>query len=319
MMTVEPYTAELAPAWNEFVGRARNATFLLRRDFMDYHADRFRDCSLVVRKRGKICGVLPANLEHATQTVWTHQGLTYGGLLIGDDCGAEDTLTAFGLITEHYQAQGARAMIYKPVPSIYHRYPADEPLYALFRHGATLTARGISAAIDLRQPLAVTESRRSGLRKAARTSLTVERRADEESIAQFHTILTDVLATRHHTQPVHSADEIARLMRRFPHDISLFTAIGTTGETLAGAWVFDCGPTVHTQYLAATSAGRQCGALDAVIAAVIRSAATGHAYLDFGVSTEAGGTVLNSGLAFQKEGFGARGVAYDTYRLTLGD
>ena len=40
-------------------------------------------------------------------------------------------------------------------------------------------------------------------------------------------------------------------------------------------------------------------------------------YFDFGISTEQGGRYLNEGLVFQKEGFGARAVVYDTYAIKL--
>ena len=37
----------------------------------------------------------------------------------------------------------------------------------------------------------------------------------------------------------------------------------------------------------------------------------------FGISTEDNGRILNDGLIFEKEGFGARSVCYDTYELDL--
>ena len=40
-------------------------------------------------------------------------------------------------------------------------------------------------------------------------------------------------------------------------------------------------------------------------------------YYEFGISTEQNGHVLNEGLIFQKEGFGARGVCYDAWELAL--
>ena len=40
-------------------------------------------------------------------------------------------------------------------------------------------------------------------------------------------------------------------------------------------------------------------------------------FIDFGISTEQGGTVLNEGLIKQKEGFGGRAVVYDTYELEV--
>ena len=42
-----------------------------------------------------------------------------------------------------------------------------------------------------------------------------------------------------------------------------------------------------------------------------------EAIFDFGISTEQGGRYLNEGLIFQKEGFGARTVVYDTYELNI--
>ena len=40
-------------------------------------------------------------------------------------------------------------------------------------------------------------------------------------------------------------------------------------------------------------------------------------YFDFGTSNEEGGKVLNTSLIYQKEGFGGRGVVYDTYEWEL--
>ena len=62
MDTIERYTPALAREWDDFIGRSRNGTFLLRRGYMDYHSDRFVDCSWVVRRRGGIRAVLPANI-----------------------------------------------------------------------------------------------------------------------------------------------------------------------------------------------------------------------------------------------------------------
>lgn len=41
------------------------------------------------------------------------------------------------------------------------------------------------------------------------------------------------------------------------------------------------------------------------------------AYLDFGTSTEQQGAWLNEGLIAHKEGYGGRGVVYDTYEWNL--
>ncbi|MFT7252078.1 MAG: hypothetical protein ACI9FW_001834, partial [Flavobacterium sp.] len=36
-ITIKQYTPDYYPLWNEFVAKAKNATFLFHRDFMEYH------------------------------------------------------------------------------------------------------------------------------------------------------------------------------------------------------------------------------------------------------------------------------------------
>lgn len=50
MFEVKRYTPEDKSIWDKYVDKARNATFLFHRDYMDYHADRFRDHSLLFIK-----------------------------------------------------------------------------------------------------------------------------------------------------------------------------------------------------------------------------------------------------------------------------
>jgi hypothetical protein len=69
---------------------------------------------------------------------------------------------------------------------------------------------------------------------------------------------------------------------------------------------------VHAQYISATPEGKRMGAIDAVVEMLLRSFPA-QRYLDFGKSTEAHSEMLNADLLFQKEGFGARALCYDTY------
>ena len=49
MFSIHPYTPTDRPAWDEFVRRSRNGVFLFERAYMDYHADRFEDASVIIR------------------------------------------------------------------------------------------------------------------------------------------------------------------------------------------------------------------------------------------------------------------------------
>ena len=80
-MTIERYTPAHAAEWDAFVDASRNGTFLHRRGYMDYHAHRFADHSLMARDHaGRLLAVLPA---HTSGTVLaSHNGLSYGGWLM---------------------------------------------------------------------------------------------------------------------------------------------------------------------------------------------------------------------------------------------
>lgn len=313
-LTLRPYTHTDAATWDTLVSASKNATFLHFRGYMDYHSDRFTDASLFVERRGKPVALFAASRSGATVTA--HGGLTYGGLLMpfnGFD--GADALEAMRLITGHYRQEGAMKLVCKPVPAIYHRNPADEEVYALWRCGARMSGCGLSSTIDLSAPCRFNENTRRNCRKAAREGITTG--AADNSLDAFWQILSQVLDERHGVRPVHSLDEIKLLKSRFPENIRLFGAHNPDGEIVAGTLMFFAGPTAHAQYIAASTEGRASGALAALFAHIAEHECDGRRYLDFGISTEEGGAILNEGLHHQKYGMGGRGTVYPAFTIDL--
>ena len=315
------YDSSMRAAWDEFVDRARQRSFLFRRAFMDYHSDRFRDASLLAidARSGRVEGVIPANIGREDErVVQSHGGLTYGGLLTA--CNAETVLVSRMMegCMERYRQCGFRWVDYKPVPHIYHLQPAEEDLYWLHRMGGRWVHRCISSAVSLHDPLPLSTLRRRKVARASKQGLLTFSEG-MQWLPAYWEVLTEVLRVHHATRPVHSFDEMQRLMKAFPQSIRLHVVL-SGHEVVAGCVLFVMPRVVHVQYIAASDTGRSLGALDLLFDRLIRRSREvlpeAH-YFDFGISTEQGGTVLNEGLVFQKEGFGARGVCYDAYRLEL--
>ena len=80
MIEIMRYEGSMAARWDELVSSSRNGTFLHQRGYMDYHSDRFTDCSLVALREGKPCALLPACID--SDVLYSHRGLTYGGWLV---------------------------------------------------------------------------------------------------------------------------------------------------------------------------------------------------------------------------------------------
>ncbi|MDY6197830.1 MAG: GNAT family N-acetyltransferase, partial [Sodaliphilus sp.] len=170
MIEIKTYTPEQQAVWDEFVASCCNATFLHQRAYMDYHSDRFTDHSLMAYSDERLVAVLPANV--VGKTLFSHQGLTYGGWLHQvKHFDATVMMAVMQSAAEWLKNEGFETVVYKPVPHIYHRYPAEEDLYALFRAGAVLTECNISTSVLLSNPFdfdrgnkrAVNSARRAGV------------------------------------------------------------------------------------------------------------------------------------------------------------
>ena len=194
------------------------------------------------------------------------------------------------------------------------QYPAEEDLYALFRYDAILLQRKVSSAVWLREPLPLSTLRRRKVKQAGQHALVV-RESGQYDV--FWEMLSANLKERHNVAPVHTVDEMRMLVSRFPRNIRLFGVYAADGAMLAGAVIYETARVAHVQYIASTAAGRACGALDLLFSHLIGKEFAGKEYFDFGNSVEQGGRYLNKGLIFQKEGFGARAVVYDTYEVSV--
>ena len=311
-LEIARYSPEMKREWDEFIDRSKNGTFLLKRDYMDYHSDRFSDHSLLFLKGGSIQAVMPAC--RIGNSLAAHGGLTYGGYIMSRKTTAEDTLRFFFLLKEKLHGEGFEELTVKPVPHIYHSLPAEEDLYALFRLNAQLTVRNISATVYMTDRPVFRKDRKAGARRAAAYGLTVEESTD---YAAFWRILEDNLEARYGAWPVHSLREITMLAAKFPNDIKLFLANDANGCPLGGTVLFITPNAVHTQYISATPEGKQTGAIDIIFDRLINHTYANSRYFDFGTSNEDGGRVLNESLICQKEGFGARAICYDTYSLKI--
>ena len=301
--------------WNRFVKSSKNGTFLFDRSYMDYHSDRFTDCSLMFYKKGALLAMLPANWLKDEKTVQSHGGLTYGGLITGANFTAENALEVFSCAIEWMKKNlGAQRWIYKPIPYIYSTLPSDEDLYALSRNGATIKKREISSIVDLTQRIPLSTLRKRGFKKATKSGLTIVEGNFDGDIEVYWNILTELLKEKYGSHPVHTLSEIKLLQSRFPENIRLFVAKDGQ-EIVAGTLVYDTGTVAKTQYIASSAQGRASGALDMLFSTLMDDVFKDRRYIDYGTSTLMGSNNLNEGLISQKEGFGARAVVYDTYEL----
>lgn len=312
MFTAHRYTSAQRIAWDSYVKQSKNGTFLFLRGYMDYHCDRFADFStLLTDEGGATVALFPAN-RVGSQLI-SHGGLSYGGMICDSSMTTTKALDVFSTWIAYCKQDGILEIKYKAIPSIYHRGPSDEDRYALFIHGASLYRRDVLSVLDLRQVPTLQQRRRRAIKKAIDSGIEVH---ESDDFPVFWTVLEQNLMSRHQTKPIHTVSEIKRLRDQFPENIQLFCAF-ESGNMCAGALLYYAAPTIHAQYVASTEAGRAAGALDLLFATLIEKFRSEAYFFDFGSSNEEEGRFLNRGLADFKEGFGARAICHDFYRLLV--
>ena len=270
------------------------------------------DHSLMFYVGSHLHSILPANV--VGDTLYSHQGLTYGGLVMDIDVTAADVIQLFREMNDWLRTAGIRRVVYKPVPWVYHQHAAEEDLYPLFWicH-AKVISRDIGTVIFIQQHLRWRKDRRRRLRKAHDLGVEVKR---EDNFRAFWPVLENNLVDRHGVRPVHTVEEIELLHSRFPKQIVQYNAY-YEGEVVAGLTFYLSPQVLHGQYCSSTPVGKKVGAVDAIYERAMYEDFPDYPYLDFGRSTEGDGSVLNDGLVAQKEGFGGRAICYDTYEWTL--
>ena len=313
MFEIIRYTEADKASWDAFVAQSKNGTFLFFRNYVDYHADRFSDHSLMVYYKSSLYALLPANLTG--DTLYSHQGLTYGGLLMTDKCKTAVVRDIFIAINNYLRQQGISRVVYKHIPWIYASLPAEEDLFALSNVCHTsLVSRDVASVVELDNRLPFSVLRKRGIKKAEKAGISI---MEMQDCREFWSLLEHNLMDRYGAHPVHTHEEITLLKSRFPQHIRLFVACQGS-RVFGGTLLYIDHQTAKTQYISANEEGKRVGALDLLFSQLIAQCEKdGLRYFDFGTSNLVANDDLNDSLIFQKEGFGGRAVCYDTYEWVL--
>ncbi|RXJ49395.1 GNAT family N-acetyltransferase [Gelidibacter gilvus] len=308
--SIEQYQPKFKSDWDNFVASSKNATFLFYRDFMEYHQDRFEDFSLMVYKKEKLVALLPAN--RVGDEIHSHQGLTYGGLVLSKNSRFENVLHSFEMLLKFLYEKNITTLYIKEIPSIYHQIPSQEIHYLNFILKAKLIRRDTLSVIDNQNKLKFSGSRLEGIKRAQKHALTIEATNDFENF--WNAILQPNLDKKHNANPVHSLEEIEYLKEKFPNNIHQFN-VYHQGKIVAGATIFETKNVAHCQYISGNDDKNTLGSLDALHDYLINKVYDKKRYFDFGTSNENNGKNMNAGLQFWKEGFGARTMTQDFYKI----
>ncbi len=299
-------------SWNEFVAQSKNATFLFHRDFMEYHSDRFDDFSLLILdEKQQIKAILPAN--KVGNALYSHQGLTYGGLVLQQKTKLQDVIEMMKVMLQFLQDQHIDRLQLKQLPSIYSDFPSDEMEQLCFLLKAQRVRSEALAVVDLSNKMEVSRVRKRGIERGQQLGLVIKEVSD---FKEFWSIMLEPnLQERYDAKPVHSLAEITHLKSKFPKNIRQFN-VYFENKIIGGVTLFVTKNVLHPQYLSGNKKfNSKYGGLDFLYQYIMTNLATTQRYLNFGSSSENNGLQLNTSLHYWKESFGGRTVVQNFYEI----
>jgi hypothetical protein len=277
---------------------------------MEYHNSRFEDNSLLIFKSEKLVALLPANIDGST--IYSHQGLSYGGLVLSKEIKFNDVLEVFKTLLKYLNHNAINVLELKQMPSIYHLLPSDETQYLMFLLEAKLIKREMLSVINQKGTRKFSNSRKEGIRRGEKNGLII---TEENSFDDFwDIILNRNLKTKHNVTPVHTLEEITLLKQCFPKNIRQFNVFHNN-TIVAGATIFETKNVAHVQYISGNKDKNTLGSLDFLHSYLIKDVFSNKQYFDFGMSNLNEGKQINKGLQFWKEGFGALSITQDFYTI----
>jgi hypothetical protein len=308
-IAVRRYARAERRRWDEFVEASNNGHFMHRRAYMDYHADRFDDCSLLFERGRSLLAVLPAHRRG--DDLVSHDGLPFAGLLTRQRAHLETVEEVASALLAFMASEGLRRLVYRPVPFPYHRAPAEEDQWALERLGARVTDVKLGSLLARLDAPAVRRERWRHARLAQRSGVRIGRSKD---FGGFMELLADFLHWRYGATPVHTREEMELLASRFPEEICLYAA-EREGELLGGLILYRAERCSRVQYVASSRQGRALRSGDALHAHLF-GLDVGH-WIDFGHSMDPISGEVNRTLLTYKESLDARALMRRTWELSL--
>lgn len=314
-LSLIPYYHAYQVLWNQFIASAENSSFLFDRNFMDYHADRFKDHSVMLFEGQELIAVLPAN--ESDNLIYSHQGLTYGGLVFKKMSEISDDFfeKCLSCIFKYYHEKGFKSLIYKEMPFFYQTFKINLDRLKPIQ----LFQKDIGAVIDLRGDFRFSYLRKRSIKKALNNSLLSIQNFENQLIELekfWNELLIPNLKNKYNLRPTHTLEEITLLANRFPHNIKLYS-VYCQKEMVAGTLVFENKKVAHCQYIASNSLGKSLKASDLLFNFLITQHYKDFRYFSFGISNWHGTSTINHNLLAWKLSWGAQVCEHLHFKLEI--
>ena len=300
------YSPKVKNEWDFMVKNLTKDIFFFNRDYLVYFKKKIKEHSLIIfdNKLKKNIGFIPGNINK--NTFYSFEKLTFGGIYLNQNYYKSIFFEEIFLLFICYlKKQKIKKIFFKILPSDYSLASNALEIYFLNNQKKSKVYVEISTKIVLSKSRKFSNLRLRNLKKYKNIKI-----VKEKITLQFWKILKTNLNDKYNTSPAHNFKEISFLQKNFPNNIIFFSAYKDS-NLLGGIVAFKFGDIFKIQYVGFEKKLQFYGAQDCIINNIVNEQNNNSIkILDFGISTENNGKILNKDLLFYKESFGSENINY---------
>ncbi|MCX6146622.1 MAG: hypothetical protein NTW25_05140 [Candidatus Kapabacteria bacterium] len=316
---IKKYSASDSIIWDKFVNNSINGTIFHERNFLNYHpVNRFKDNSLLFLEKGNLKSIFPAALieKDGFKILKSHPGSSYGGLVIDRNLGVKKSFELVESLNEYAKNNKFDQIEFRQAEKIFNQTPCDELDFALLHNGFFREAEELSTCYDLtkyygKKSADILSSFDIKARNKFRQSLKYNLKSrilNYNEVDSFYNLVEQNLK-KHNAKPVHSAEDMKFLLNTYPERIKIL-GVFENDELIAGYFIFNINQLGwHIFYASLDYQKAELRPLNfGYINLVEYVISQGGKYLNYGISTENGGKIINWNLFEFKEAFAGSSI-----------
>lgn len=309
------FSQNVSDEWDQFVLSTSGGTLHSRREFLNYHKEKFEDLSFIFTLDNEIVAVLAAAVLN--DKLVSHPGASYGGLIYKQNLKLEQVSEIKNIIYQECKVRKLNELEIRFPYSIMSKNYFDKFKYVT-NSETTKVFKEISQYIPLDE-LDNTKYSKNFIRilKKNKNFHTVQS-LEKKDIINFYKILEKNLV-KHDTKPTHSIEELNYLIENLNDDFDLFVTKNLEGKIISASLVMKLdSKTVHSFYFCTDyDFIKSSPLINTIDFIAYKYKSLGFKNYSLGISTEKKGMVVNGNLNSFKEKFNTLATIRETYLIKI--
>ncbi len=310
MLKIRKYSIDKKTEWDNLVSHSDNSFFFFKRDFLEYHQKPLVDFSVMIYQDNKLKAIMPINIiDHIA---YSHQGITYGGLITESRCFYSDYVIYLNKILEFLKNNKVIHLVVSPQPSAYFKTQSNKLDLIIQRNQIKMDKCSVGAILN-QQNFRLPTKRKLNIKSSLLENYEFSTTTD---LSIYWDLVEKFYHQRFGFNPVHNFNEIKYLHDTFKGNINITSLKDIkSNKTVAGLMIFEDEKIAKIQYIAYEETAQNL--INLLYYETLDYYIKRGKSIDWGSSMDIKDGEVKTSILWLKEKFGASPTAMNTVTFDL--